>query len=166
MTNSPPGETNLVYRAVESAVFAPKSLAEKIDRINRALDKSKTWGGFRRRMPPAEYEDLMREQFDEANEERPDASEWFDSNSIHGYSEGNYPPWVQPRMDEWLPLDLLRKYAKRERSTINGDLAYPRSKSLSCCSRTSQPRLQGHEETGPRVFVGRISCSRQTATTG
>jgi len=145
MPKNPSEDTNLVYRAVESAVFAPKSLAEKTDRINRALNKSKTWGGFRRRMPPDEYEDLMREQFDEADEERPDASELFDSDSIYGHAEGDYPPWLQPRMDEWLPLDLLRKYAKREGSTINGDYWHIPEAKASALAR--ELRSRGYKVT-------------------
>ena len=145
MTPSPSGERNLFYRAVESAVFAPKSLAEKTDRINRALNKSKTWGGFRRRMPPDEYEELMRQEFDEVDEERPDASEWFDSSSISGYSDGDYPDWLQPRMDEWLPVDLLRKYAKRERSTINGDFWHIPESKASALAR--ELRTRGYRVT-------------------
>lgn len=121
MTADQPDNFDLVYRAIEIAVFAPRVLAERMDQIHRALSHSKTWRQFKKNMPPDEYEEVMRQEFDEAGERRPNLSDAFNASSISGVGDGDYPRWLAPNMDEWIPLDLLEKYATREATTINGD---------------------------------------------
>jgi hypothetical protein len=71
-------------------------------------------------MPKGDYEQLMTQQFDEDGEERPSSSAPFESTDIGGYADGDYPMWLQPMMDQWLPADLLRKYASNESTMLNG----------------------------------------------
>jgi hypothetical protein len=113
---------NIVYRIVEdTAIFASREAAEQSDQIHRAIDSSRTWGEFKKRMPPAEYESLMVRQFDENNELRPNAREPFDAEQIDGYMDGDYPPWLMQSMDAFLPMELLQRFGVKDASTINGD---------------------------------------------
>ena len=114
------GERDLVYRKCETATFAPRELAEWVDQIHYALDQSKTWGQFRKLMPPDEYERFMKETFDEDDEPRPSARARFDA-SMTGVESGDYPPWLAPMMDQWIPRQLLDKYATKVATTLNGD---------------------------------------------
>lgn len=111
---------HLYYHVVEEAVIAPAELAVRSDRIHRAIEKSRTWGGFRRLMPPDDYEALMRSQFDDDGEPRPCASDKFSAECVHGYADGDYPTWLQPQMAQWIPEELLRKYGSWELTTLNG----------------------------------------------
>ena len=111
---------HLLYRVVEEAVFAPADIARRMDRVFRAIEASKTWGGLARRMPKEDYEQLMRQQFDEDGEPRPPASARFESTDIGGYADGDYPIWLQAIMDQWLPVDLLKKYASKESTMLSG----------------------------------------------
>jgi hypothetical protein len=113
--------THLYYRVVEEAVFAPKDVAIHNHRVREALEQSTTWGELKDAMPPEEYEELMRSQFDDDGEPRPTRDESFDASYISGYADGDYPAWLQPAMDKWIPIELLMKYGSREATTLNGD---------------------------------------------
>jgi hypothetical protein len=113
---------DIVYRIVEeNAIFASREAAEESDQIHRAINTSHTWGEFKKRMPPAEYESMMVSQFDENEEVRPKSKDPFDPEQIDGYLEGDYPPWLMQSMDAFLPMDVLQKFGSREASTINCD---------------------------------------------
>lgn len=114
-------DRDLVYRKCETATFAPRQIAEWVDQIHRALWNSKTWSQFRRRMPPEEYVRLMKSEFDEIGEPRPADRAKFEATMISGVGDGDYPPWLAQRMADWIPLDLLEKYATNEASVLNGN---------------------------------------------
>lgn len=44
-------------------VFAPPDVAEKVDRIHRAIEQSESWGEFRQRMPTQDYAHLHAGSF-------------------------------------------------------------------------------------------------------
>jgi hypothetical protein len=115
-----PGERDLVYRKCGTATFAPRKLAEYVDQIHHAISQSNTWGQFRKLMPSDEYQRFMKEHFDENDEPRPPARAKFDAGTT-GLESGDYPPWLAPMMDRWIPRDLLDKYATKEATTLNGD---------------------------------------------
>lgn len=117
--SGPNDDRDLVYRVVEEAVFAPRYLARAIDQIHKAIDESGTWGKFKKAMPAADYEELMKWQFDDQDEPRPDPEDEFDTDSVEG--GGDYPPWLQPRMGEWIPHDLLDRYGKWVTTSLDGN---------------------------------------------
>ena len=54
--------TKLLYRMVPhngGAVFSEEGRAMHIVQINRALESSKTWGEFKRSIPPDEYQRIV-----------------------------------------------------------------------------------------------------------
>ena len=107
-------------------VFASAGVAEEVDRIHRAIEESRTWGEFRRRMPAAAYADLYADYFNddpELLEEDPDAvppadDEPFSSDRVPGYCDGDYPLWIASVQERFLPEDLLRAYGTREVSIL------------------------------------------------
>lgn len=77
----------LLYRVAPpngGLVFALEEEALEVDRINRALSKSRTWGEFRARMLRAEYSRVIRASFDRMGLRRPKASDAFDAEQVAG----------------------------------------------------------------------------------
>lgn len=71
-------------------------------------------------MPATEYSRLLTEAFDENDEERPAGDDPFDPESLPGWSDGDYPPWLQAEMDQLLPREILAKYGVRTTTHVNG----------------------------------------------
>ena len=109
-------------------VFAPPERALFIDQVHRAIQESTTWGEFRKRMPAGEYQRLYEEIFSsdpdvlaEAEEAREPADDKpFTSGCVPGFSDGDYPPWLAPEQDAYLPSELLREFATRADTFVNG----------------------------------------------
>jgi hypothetical protein len=109
-------------------VFAPPKRALFVDQLRRAIEESRTWGEFRRRMPAGEYQRLYKEIFStdpdviaEAEDAREPADEEpFTSDRVPGFSDGDYPPWLAPEQDSYLPSELLRELATRADTFLNG----------------------------------------------
>jgi hypothetical protein len=101
-------------------VFAPEELALGNAKLHRALGRARTWGEFRAMVPPAEYSAIVQ-SFDNCGERRPKSSDRFSAEQIDGWSDGDYPEWLQQNMDIYLPDAVLRRYGKREGTTLNGD---------------------------------------------
>jgi hypothetical protein len=113
----------LLYRVVPhngGVVFAAEDRAKSIARIHRAIETSTTWSQFRAAIPPGEYSAVMRSSFDAIDETRPKASDPFDPEQIAGWSDGDYPPWLQQEMDDVVPEPLLLQFATREQTAVNG----------------------------------------------
>lgn len=100
-------------------VFATPERAELVSRVHRAIASAETWGEFRRLMPRVEYSHVVR-AFDENCEPRPRGTDPFDPESVPGWSDGDYPPWLQSQMDRLLPYEVLKRYGKLEATAING----------------------------------------------
>lgn len=110
---------DLVYKNEGRAVFAPRELALRVHKIHMAI-RATTWGEFKSAMPAQDFEELVEEMFDAMGEPRPQAGDSFDCSSIPGYEEAEYPRWLTPHMDEWLPIDLLKKYGTPTDSRVSG----------------------------------------------
>lgn len=109
-------------------VFVPPERALFVDQIHHAIQESTTWGEFRRRMPASEYQRLFEDIFstdpdvlvetEDAHE--PADEELFTSDCVPGFSDGDYPPWLAPEQDSYLPSELLREFATQKESFLNG----------------------------------------------
>lgn len=114
--------TKLLYRMVPhngGAIFADEHRAMHIVQINRALEKAKTWGEFKRFMPPDEYQrivDLV--DLEEDDQTEPDPDEKFDGLWLT--EEGDYPDWLQSEMDFTIPRDILEWFGERADTFLNG----------------------------------------------
>jgi hypothetical protein len=51
---------------------------------------------------------------------RPRSTDAFSGESICGWSDGDYPPWLQREMDLFLPKEVLRRYGTQPSSVLNG----------------------------------------------
>lgn len=95
------------------AVFATEGRAKFIAQIHEALSSART-------MPSQEYRDIRRE-FDDQGEPRPRLDEAFSAESVNGFSDGDYPPWLQAEMGWTIPHDILERFGTRQSTFLNGD---------------------------------------------
>ena len=112
----------LLYRVVphnNGVVFAAPDRATYIARIHSAIVSSKTWDQFRRAMPSAEYSNIVR-WFDENGEPRPKSIDAFSGESLPGWSDGDYPPWLQQEMEKVVPRTVLERFGTRGDTFLNG----------------------------------------------
>ncbi len=102
-------------------VFAYPEQAQRIHEIRTAL-RANTWAEFRRLMPAEDYMDLIEAKFADIDEPTPIPAdkEAFSGDWVPGYFEGDYPDWLQARMDGLLPEKILRRFGKREQTILNG----------------------------------------------
>lgn len=98
--------TKLYYRIVphnRGLVFASPERAEYIHRLNCALG-APTWADFRKAMPPDEFKRIL--EYFEFEDEVPEDIDPLPE--MPGEPEGDYPPWLQPEMDDVLLAKFWR----------------------------------------------------------
>ncbi len=110
---------DLVYRRIphqpELLIFAPRSRAFFVHQIWSAIKLAQTWREFSALLPSGEWSRML-EQLDES----PDDSDKFDEELLPGYSDGDYPPWLQAEIGRCLPVAALQNYCQEVDSGING----------------------------------------------
>lgn len=137
--------------------FAPPAVAEETDRIYRAITESKTWGEFRRRMPPQEYESLFAESFSADPEELaedpdlalPADDAEFSCESVPGFCDGDYPQWIAGEQEKYVPVEILREFACRRDTFLNGsfwEIPIARRTEVLAALRTYGYELQERED--------------------
>lgn len=134
MDNSP----KLLYRVAPhngGVVFALHNNAKFVARIHEAIRSSNSWKEFRSTMPRKEYVKILKTVFDDADEPRPKGSDSFDGECIPGWSDGDYPEWLQKKMEEFLPLEVLNKYGRKVVTPVNGSYWHiPEENCSAVCS--------------------------------
>ena len=121
---TPAAPKKLFYREAFSGglVFASPERARFIDQIHQAINQSKTWGEFRATMPEEEYRVLYNRIVEDWGvEDAPSEDDEFSSDSVPGYTDGDYPSWLQQEMDEVLPKDILDAYGENTDTMLNGN---------------------------------------------
>jgi len=117
--NQSPQSQDLVYRAIrhqpEFLVFASREEAYYVHQISLAVEQAKTWDQFRSMLPPGEWQRLQNLFDDE-----PDGSGSFRAEALPGYSDGDYPPWLQTKIGRYLPAAVLAECCTKSESVING----------------------------------------------
>jgi len=108
-----------VSRANGGIVLAPPARARYIARTHHAIETATTWAEFRRLAPRREYSAILR-HWDDDGEPRPRGTDRFDSESVPGYCDGDYPAWLQQEMHEHVPAEILRRFATRQSTFLNG----------------------------------------------
>jgi hypothetical protein len=119
-----PATQTLYYRespANDGLVFAEPERAKHIARVHHALESSRTWGEFKRKLPSEEYDYIVSVMFDYAEDQWPNDSAPFNSEDVPGYCDGDYPAWLQQKVDECVPEEILDKYAENLETTLNGN---------------------------------------------
>lgn len=79
-------------------------------------------------MPKQEYEELFADSFGAEVEEfeaddtfsEPADTDEFDAESVPGYSDGDYPPWIATEQDLYLPEEVLGAFGVSSNSVLNG----------------------------------------------
>ena len=71
-------------------------------------------------MPRKDYSEVIR-RFDEDGEPRPRSTDPFSGEDVGGWTDGDYPQWLQQDMDIHLPSEVLRQYGERQSTRLNGD---------------------------------------------
>jgi hypothetical protein len=51
----------------------------------------------------------------------PDDEAPFNSGAIPGYGDGDYPEWLQTKMNVYLPAQILAKFGELVATRLNGD---------------------------------------------
>jgi hypothetical protein len=113
----------LVYRVTPyngGLVFAPKDVAVAVDKLHRALKHARTWGEFRNMLPGDEYSRIVRASFDHLGERRPKSTDTFSPDQVAGWSDGDYPEWLQGDMDRYLPHAVLKEFGARQDTLVSG----------------------------------------------
>ena len=139
----------LLYRVANGGlVFAPKDQALHVAGVHRALKQARTWGEFRSMIPKSEYSKVIRASFDNMCERRPKSTEKFSAESVAGWSDGDYPQWLQQDMDIYLPEEVLYRFGTFETTMLNGGfwLIPPAN---------ARPMIRALEQCGFRVESGR-----------
>jgi hypothetical protein len=135
----------LLYRVVGhngGLVFATEARARWVARIHHAINSSKTWADFRRAMPRQAYSELLR-FYDEQGEPRPKGTDDFTGEMLPGWSDGDYPPWLQCEMSELIPQAILERFGRKESTFLNGSFWWiPPEAADAICSRLS---MEGFE---------------------
>ena len=117
----PTSESNLdlVYRRIPhkpaSVVVAPRDRAFYVHQIWQAIKQAKTWKQFATMLPAGEWQHLLG-----LLEEKPSESEEFSAESLPGYSDGDYPPWLQTEVARCVPAAVLNELGRKQDSVLNG----------------------------------------------
>ena len=103
----------LLYRIVPhngGVVFAEDHRAREIVRLHESLTNATTWAEFRKMIPPKEYALILQRAFDSNGEPRQRSTDAIEPESIPGWSDGDYPPWLQSEMHRALDLHTLQMF--------------------------------------------------------
>jgi hypothetical protein len=113
------GGLDLVYRRVphkpELVVIASRPRALHVHKIWQAINRAKTWKQFASMLPDGEWL-ALRDQM----EERPRGSDRFNAEMLPGYSDGDYPPWLQTEVAQCLPAIAREEFSLKQDSVLNG----------------------------------------------
>jgi hypothetical protein len=103
-------------------IFIPKDLAEDLVKVHIASETSKTWGEFKANAPDRIYEEAIALLSDEEDPEvLPQPEDIFDSASIPGYADGDWPLWPRQYMLEWVPKDIQVRFGRIMDTVLNGE---------------------------------------------
>ena len=68
----------------------------------------------------AEYERIVTEVFDDAGEERPEAGDSFVADVVPGFCDGDYPPWLQAKLEGLLTKAVVARFGRVVQTSFNG----------------------------------------------
>jgi hypothetical protein len=110
---------DLVYRhishKIDLLIFAQKERAFHVHQIWQAIKQAQTWAQFAFLLPAGEWQRLLKMMEDE-----PAGGEEFSAAALPGFSDGDYPPWLQTEVASCVPAELCAKYGQKRDSCVNG----------------------------------------------
>jgi len=144
------GDPILYGQVDKCLVFIPVHKAEQLRGIYAALNAAKTWGELRKKLPDGVYADILNNMIEDRgfesfylywieehsegtrdqafaiyqalafSERLPNENDVFDSATIPGFCDGDWPDWPQQEMLNWVPTVIQKTYGQRVDSTFNG----------------------------------------------
>jgi len=130
----------LLYRTVGhngGLVFAEPRRALVIDRIHRAIAESTTWEEFRKAIPRKAYSYIIK-IYDMNCERHPRGSATFSGEMLPGWTEGDFPPWLQREMGSIGKdvEDVWRQFGRLENTFLNGSFWFipPEQENAVCAA--------------------------------
>lgn len=124
----------LLYRIVPhngGVVFARPERAVEIAKIHDAIASSSTWRDFESAMSAEHFSQLIAKSFVEIGEPRPEPGDPFSGECIPGWTDGDYPEWLQQEMDGVVPRTILEQFGRLESTSINGSFWFVPKECLS-----------------------------------
>lgn len=112
----------LLYRTVDhngGLVFATEPEARRVARIHRAIEDARTWAEFRSLMSRRDYSEVLA-AIDLTGERRPKGKDEFSGEGVPGWTDGEYPTWLQAGMDYVIPRKVLIRYGELKDTWLNG----------------------------------------------
>jgi hypothetical protein len=116
----------LLYRIAPhngGLVFAPPSRARFVARIHEAIASAENWEQFPHLMPRKAYSEVLEIAFDDNGEPRTRGRDPFSGEMVPGWSDGDYPPWLQREMDHVVPEEVLVPRCRCSK-TVSGRYRY------------------------------------------
>lgn len=106
-------ERDIVYTrdCYFGVLFAEREIARRAAQVFRAVAESKTWGEFRRRMPPEDWEEVL-EVFRDRETNVPSDDTPFSSDDLPKWGDDGWyiGLWPPEESVDWFPEDLIEKY--------------------------------------------------------
>lgn len=127
-----PASTNkTIYWRVapdDNLVFTLPHIAGFISQIHQAIQTSQTWGEFQSRMPAEtsplgacsgkEFADLWTASRELPGDALLTPQTKFSSAHLPAYCDGDYPPWLQKNLEDYLPGPILRNLGGAYQASI------------------------------------------------
>ena len=127
----------LLYRVVPhngGLIFAEPERAHAVALLHVALRDSATWGDFRNSIPNEEFTDIVNRSFVANAEPPPNDADSFNAEEIAGWTDGDYPPWLQKELDSVLPQEIFQAFAQKQQTVANGTYWFiPEAKVSGIC---------------------------------
>ena len=126
----------LLYRVAPpngGLVFAREDRARQVAWVHEAIKTSKTWTEFRRAIPRTEYLRVLH-SIDQQGSTRPMGRDEFTGELLPGWSDGDYPTWLQPEMTHFIPEEVLERFGQLKSTPVNGSFWWipPQAADLMC----------------------------------
>jgi hypothetical protein len=128
--------------AEDLGYFAITKRAEYVNQIHQAISNANNWGEFRNSLPDGEFESLYLWEYQvyfdgvrhlcldkdllnnalsgDANSEIIRFDQSFSAEQLPGHGDGDYPPFLLPEQDNFLPTEFCNKYGERANSMVSG----------------------------------------------
>ena len=118
---------NLVFGLVDKGVvegsnlvFVKEEKAKRLASVHTAIETSKTWGAFCRKMPAEDLRYVL-DHLSESQGPLPRKRDQFGFGLLPpAYFDGDWPGWPEQLMFDFMPDEIVEKYGRSPGSVFNG----------------------------------------------
>ena len=141
-----PKETDIVCGTfADNFVLIPRPEALRLASVHYAIHSSATWEEFKAKLRLEEWQEILcrlgyrtlaeyrKQEGFETDEEASESfrslplgermpidSDKFESDWLHGFTDGDWPEWPAQEALRWVPHDIQQRFGKSVSSVING----------------------------------------------